>query len=161
PSLEVAISRDRAASLGVTPSQIEQAMGYAFGGQLVSQIYGSNDQYTVYLELLPKYQRNADALRRLYISSTTGQLVPLSAVTNVTKSILPLSDNHSGDLPAVTISFDLAQGYALGDGVSEIRKASEDINMPATIVGTFQGTASAFQTSTQNMGTLLLIAIIV
>jgi HAE1 family hydrophobic/amphiphilic exporter-1 len=161
PSLEVDIDRDRAAALGVSPAQIESAMGYAFGGQLVSQIYASNDQYQVILELLPEFQRNAASLKTLYITSNTGKLVPLSAVTRGTTSTIPLSVNHSGSVPAVTVSFDLAEGYALSDAVAGIQKASREIGVPATITGSFQGTAGAFQTATDNMGVLLLIAIIV
>ena len=161
PSLEVGIDRDRAAALGVSAAQIEAAMGYAFGGQQVSQIYASNDQYQVLLELLPEFQRNAAALKTLYITSNTGKLVPLSAVTDAETSTIPISVNHSGSVPAVTISFDLAEGYALSDAVAGIERASREIAMPATISGSFQGTAGAFQTATQNMGALLLIAIVV
>ena len=161
PSVEVGILRERAAALGVTPTQIENALGYAFGGQQVSQIYGAQNLYSVVLELLPKDQRNAAALRNLYVTGANGALVPLSAVTTVTSSTIPVVVNHQGELPAVTISFDLAQGYALSDAVSGIAKVSRDIGIPDSIQGTFQGTAAAFQQSTQNMGMLLLIAIIV
>jgi HAE1 family hydrophobic/amphiphilic exporter-1 len=161
PSVEVKIDRDRAAALGVTPQQIESAMGYAFGGQQVSQIYAASDQYQVMLELLPKYQRNPSALKTLYITSTNGNLVPLSAVTHQEIGTMPLSVNHSGMVPSVTISFDLAQGYALSDAVKGIDQASHAINIPASIQGSFQGTASAFQESTSNMPQLLLIAVVV
>jgi hydrophobe/amphiphile efflux-1 (HAE1) family protein len=161
PSVEVGILRERAAALGVTPTQIENALGYAFGGQQVSQIYGAQNLYSVVLELLPEDQRNAAALRNLYVTGTGGALVPLSTVTTVTSSTIPVVVNHQGELPAVTISFDLAQGYALSDAVSGIAKVSRDIGIPDSIQGTFQGTAAAFQQSTQNMGMLLLIAIIV
>ena len=97
-------------------------MGYAFGGQQVSQIYASNDQYQVLLELLPEFQRNAASLKTLYITSSSGKLVPLSAVTQATTSTIPISVNHSGSVPAVTISFDLAEGYALSDAVTGIQK---------------------------------------
>ncbi len=161
PSIEVAIDRDRAASLGVTPAQIESAMGYAFGGQQVSQIYAPSDQYQVMLELLPEFQRNPSALRTLYITSSRGNLVPLSAVTRQTSSSMPLSVNHSGQVPSVTVSFDLAAGYSLSDAVTAIQKVSSEIDVPASIQGNFQGTAGAFQSATQNMGSLLLIAIVV
>ncbi len=161
PSVEVGIMRERAAALGVTPTQIENALGHAFGGQQVSQIYGAQNLYSVVLELLPKDQRNAAALRNLYVTGANSALVPLSAVTTVTSSTIPVVVNHQGELPAVTISFDLAQGYALSDAVSGIAKVSRDIGIPDSIQGTFQGTAAAFQQSTQNMGMLLLIAIIV
>jgi HAE1 family hydrophobic/amphiphilic exporter-1 len=161
PSVEVKIDRDRAAALGVTPAQIENAMGYAFGGQQVSQIYASSDQYWVMLELLPQYQRNPNALSTLYITSSNGNLVPLSAVTHREVSTMPLSINHSGQVPSVTVSFDLAAGYSLSDAVKGIDAASRAIEVPPTIQGSFQGTAGAFQAATANMPELLLIAIVV
>jgi HAE1 family hydrophobic/amphiphilic exporter-1 len=161
PDVEVAILRERAAAQGVTPSQIENALSYAFGGQQISQIYGAQNLYSVVLELLPQDQRNAAALRNLYVTSNSGALVPLSAVTKITTSTIPVVVNHQGELPAVTLSFDLAPGYALSDAVSGIAKVSQGIGIPDSIQGSFQGTAAAFQQSTQNMGLLLLIAIIV
>jgi HAE1 family hydrophobic/amphiphilic exporter-1 len=113
------------------------------------------------MELLPEYQRDASALDRLYITGTGNTLVPLTAVTNVTSSTVPLSVNHAGQIPAVTISFDLAPGKALSDAVSGIRLAQEEIGMPNSIQGNFQGTAAAFEESTKNMGILLLIAMVV
>jgi len=161
PSVSVKIDRDRAASLGVTPAQIETAMGYAFGGQQVTLIYGSTNQYQVLLELDPRYQRNAAALKMLYVTASDGRLVPLSAVTNITQSMIPLSVNHSGGVPAVTISFDLAAGYSLSDAVKGIEQASAAIHVPPTIKGSFEGTAGAFQESTANMGVLLIMATVV
>jgi HAE1 family hydrophobic/amphiphilic exporter-1 len=161
PSVTVNIMRDRAAALGVTPAQIETAMGYAFGGEQVTLIYGSTNQYQVILELLPKYQRNTASLKTLYITSSNGTLVPLSAVTEMKQSMIPLSVNHSGGVPAVTVSFDLAAGYSLSDAVAGIQKASEQIGVPATVKGSFQGTAGAFQESTKNMGMLLMMATVV
>ncbi|OJU12643.1 MAG: acriflavine resistance protein B [Alphaproteobacteria bacterium 64-11] len=161
PSVEVKIDRDRAAALGVTPAQIENAMGYAFGGQQVSQIYAASDQYWVMLELLPQYQRNPSSLRTLYITSNNGNLVPLSAVTHQEVGTMPLSINHSGQVPSVTISFDLQAGYSLSDAVKGINAASLAVDVPPTIQGSFQGTAGAFQAATSNMPELLLIAIVV
>ena len=161
PDVDVTILRERAAAQGVTPTQIENALSYAFGGQQVSQIYGAQNLYSVVLELLPQYQRNAAALRSLYVNSSGGNLVPLSAVTEVKTSTIPVVVNHQGELPAVTLSFDLAPGYALSDAVSGIAKVTRDIGMPSSIQGSFQGTAAAFQQSTQNLSMLLLIAIIV
>ncbi|HET8698579.1 MAG TPA: efflux RND transporter permease subunit, partial [Gammaproteobacteria bacterium] len=161
PSVEVAIDRDRAAALGVAPQLIEAAMGYAFGGQQVSQIYASNDQYQVILELLPELQRDQSSLRSLYLTSSSGKLVPLAAVTETKSSTIPQSVNHSGSLPAITISFDLAEGYSLSDAVRGIEQASRDVVVPATVTGSFQGTAGAFQQTTANMGVLLAIAIVV
>jgi len=113
------------------------------------------------LELLPELQRNPASLKSLYLTSSSGTLVPLSAVTKSTTSTIPLSVNHAGSVPAVTISFDLAEGYALSDAVRGIEKASAKIGIPPTISGSFQGTAGAFQAATQNMGLLLGIAILV
>ncbi|HVY63320.1 MAG TPA: efflux RND transporter permease subunit, partial [Gammaproteobacteria bacterium] len=161
PSLEVEIDRDRAAALGVSVLDIESAMGYAFGGQQISQIYASNDQYPVILELLPELQRSASSLKTLYLTSSSGTLVPLSAVTKASTGTIPLSVNHSGSVPAVTVSFDLAEGYALSDAVRGIEQASLKIGVPPTIQGSFQGTAGAFQAATKNRGLLLGIAILV
>jgi HAE1 family hydrophobic/amphiphilic exporter-1 len=161
PSVQVKIDRDRAAAFGVSPQQIETALGSAFGGQQISQINTSSNQYEVIMELLPRYQRDASALDRLYITGAGGTLVPLTAVTKMTASTVPLSVNHAGQIPAVTISFDLGPGKALSDAVSGIRKASEEIGMPGSIQGNFQGTAAAFEDSTKNMGALLLIAMVV
>ena len=188
PSVQVAIDRDRAAALGVTPQQIEAALGSAFGSGQISQINGSSDQYEVILELQPKYMRDPSALSHIYITAAnvpgntningsvtatgatgTGaaaaggvpNLVPLSAVTKITSATMPLSVNHQGQVPAVTLSFDVAPGKTLSDAVSGIKKASEDAQMPESISGSFQGTAAAFESSTQNMGLLLGIAMLV
>jgi HAE1 family hydrophobic/amphiphilic exporter-1 len=161
PSVQVKINRDRAAAFGVSPQQIETALGSAFGGQQISQINTSSNQYEVIMELLPRFQRDASALDRLYVTGTGGQLVPLTAVTNLTSSTVPLSVNHAGQIPAITISFDLAPGKALSDAVSGIRQASEEIAIPDSIQGNFQGTAAAFEESTKGMGGLLIIAMVV
>ncbi|HEY4940556.1 MAG TPA: efflux RND transporter permease subunit [Rhizomicrobium sp.] len=160
PAVNVAIDRDRAASLGVTPQQIETALGSAYGGQQVSSIYAASDQYQVILELLPEYQQDQAALSRLYVTGANGTLVPLNAVTHVGAGTMPLSINHLGQIPSVTISFDVAPGKALSDAVSAINRLSQQVGMPATVQTSFQGTAQAFQSSTQNMGLLLLIAVI-
>jgi HAE1 family hydrophobic/amphiphilic exporter-1 len=160
PSTEVHIDRDRAAALGISATQIESAMGYAFGGQQVSQIFDSSDQYPVELELLPAYQNNADSLRALYVTAANGQLVPLSAVTNVAKGTMPLAINHSGQLASVTLAFDTAPGYSLSDAVKGIQQASNDIAMPQTVQGSFQGVANAFQQSMAGLPQLLIIAVL-
>jgi multidrug efflux pump len=113
------------------------------------------------MELLPEYQRDAASLDRVYVTGAGNQLVPLTAVTRTTTSTVPLSVNHAGQIPAITIAFDLAPGRALSDAVSGIRDASEKIEMPASIQGNFQGTAAAFEDSTKNMGMLLIIAMVV
>jgi HAE1 family hydrophobic/amphiphilic exporter-1 len=160
PAVDVKIDRDRAAALGVTVASIETALGAAYGGQQVSTIYGSSNQYWVMLELTPKDQFQASDLNKLYVTSQSGALVPLSAVTTHTAGTMPLVVNHLGQLPAVTVSFDLGPGMALSDAVSAITRMQTQIEMPSTITGSFQGTAQAFQSSLSNMGTLLFIAII-
>ena len=161
PTVTVGIDRDRAASLGITPQQIESALGTAFGGQQVSQIYGSIDDYQVIMELLPQYQADASSLSRVYVAATDGTLVPLTAVTKIGSSTTPLSINHSGQLPAATVSFNLDSGTALSDAVSAINRVQRQIALPGGVVGSFQGTAAAFQSSMGNVAELLAIAIIV
>ena len=162
PAVSVAIDRDRAAALNVTPASIETALSAAYGGGQISQIYASSDTYKVILELLPRYQADTSALSRLYVTATDGTtLVPLTAVTRISPTTMPLSINHQGQLPSVTISFDLAKGYALSDAVSAINRVQSKIGLPPTVQTSFQGSAQAFQSSTSNMGALLLLAIIV
>jgi HAE1 family hydrophobic/amphiphilic exporter-1 len=162
PAVNVAIDRDRAAALGVSPAQIETALGAAFGGEQISTIYTDIDQYWVMLELLPQYQYDPSDLSRLYVLASDGTtLVPLTSVTKETAGTLPLSVNHLSQLPAVTVSFNLAPGWALSDAVNAIDRVQHRIGMPAGIQATFQGTAQAFQASTSNMGILLLAALIV
>jgi len=160
PAVTVNIDRDRAAALGITAMQIENALGAAYGGQQVSSIYAPSDQYQVILELLPQYQADASALSRLYVASATGTLVPLNAIAHIGNGTMPLSINHQGQIPSVTISFNVAPGRALSDATSAIDRLNRQIGLPATVQTSFQGTAQAFQSSTQNMGLLLLIAII-
>lgn len=162
PTVRVAIDRSRAAALGVTPDDIQSTLGLAFGGQQVSQIYATTDQYQVVLELLPQYQLDASGLSRLFLRGTGGNMVPLSAVTNISRRTMPPAINHSGQIPAVTISFDMAPGKALSDAVSSVKAATDRIGgLPTSVQGAFAGNAAAFQSSTSNMGWLLLIAIIV
>jgi HAE1 family hydrophobic/amphiphilic exporter-1 len=162
PTVTVSINRDRAAALGVTPEKIETALGSAFGGGQVSQIYGSSDQYEVILELLPQYQKDPTALSRIYVTAADGTtLVPLTSVVTIGSGTMPLSINHLGQLPAVTISFDLQPGYALSYAQSTIARTEQRIGMPDTVSTSFQGTAQAFQSSTSSMNMLLIIAIIV
>ncbi|MGN6517241.1 MAG: efflux RND transporter permease subunit [Rhizomicrobium sp.] len=161
PAVNVVIDRDRAAALGVTPAAIETALGAAFGGEEISQIYGSSDTYQVILEVEDKYQAGPSDLSRLYVTAQNGTLVPLTSVTKITSSTMPLSVNHQGQLPSVTISFDLAPGYALSDAVSTIGRVQRQIGMPATIQTSFQGTAQAFQESSRGSGILLIAALVV
>ena len=160
PQVNVQIDRDHAAALGVTPEQIEQALYDAYGSRQVSTIYTPNNQYWVILELLPQYQRDIAALQQLQVHSKTGALVPLSAVASLTPAVGPLTVTHAGQIPAVTISFDVRQGVALGQAVDAVQRASREV-LPSTITTNFAGTAQAFQASQQGLLFLLIVAILV
>jgi HAE1 family hydrophobic/amphiphilic exporter-1 len=160
PQVSVRIDRDRATSLGVTVQQIEQALYDAYGSRQVSTIYTPNNQYWVILELLPEYQRDPTALGLLHLRSQKGTLIPLTSVASASNDVGPLSVNHSGQLPSVTLSFNLPPGVSLGDAVSEVEKAARQ-TLPATISTGFSGTAQAFQASQQGLVFLLLLAVVV
>jgi HAE1 family hydrophobic/amphiphilic exporter-1 len=163
PAVHVEIDRGRAAALGVTPAQIESALGLAFGGQQVSTLYQASDQYQVIMELLPEFQRDAVALSRLYLRANggAGALVPLTAVTQVTDSSLPETVNHLGQLPAVTVSFNLPAGVSLSQAVERLRQVEAEIGMPASTQSTFEGTAQAYESALGGMGWLLALAVLV
>ena len=161
PQVLVEIDRDRASAMGVSAGQIESALNNAYGAPQVSTIYTPTNQYWVMMELLPRFKDDPDALGMLYIRSTSGKLVPLSAVAKLTRSVGPLTVNHLGQLPAVTISFNLKPGVALGAAVAEIRGVERELRTPATLSTTFQGTAQAFQASVKGLGLLLLAAVLV
>jgi HAE1 family hydrophobic/amphiphilic exporter-1 len=160
PELSVAINRDKASALGVSVEQIEQALGSAYSSRQVSTIYAPNNDYQVIMELLEKYQEGPSALSLLYIRSSNGSLVPLSTLVDLDNTVGPLSVNHLGQLPAVTLSFNLAPGKALGDALNEVEKTAAAI-LPDTINGSLQGTAKAFESSMVGMGVLILVAILV
>ncbi|HKI85340.1 MAG TPA: efflux RND transporter permease subunit, partial [Thermoanaerobaculia bacterium] len=160
PQVLVDINRDKAATLGVSALQIEDALYSAYGERRVSTIYAPNNEYQVLLELEPAFQDNPDALNELFIRSTSGNLVPLESVANIRRGIGPLTVNHSGQLPAVTLSFDLAPGTSLGDATTAVNKLAVE-TLPGDISTGFQGTAQAFQSSIAGMGLLLLMAILV
>jgi HAE1 family hydrophobic/amphiphilic exporter-1 len=160
PQVNVEIDRDKASALHVTATQIEDALYSAYGARQISTIYTPINQYQVIIELEPQYQLDPSALSLLYIRSSNGQLVPLNAVANLSRSLGPLSLNHLGQLPSVTISFNIKPGVSLGDAVAAVEKAVK-ATLPATINTSFQGTAQAFETSLQGMGLLLIMAIVV
>ena len=160
PQVTVEIDRDRAAVLGVTAEQIEDALYTAYGSRQISTIYAANDDYAVIMEIQPEHQREPAALSLLYIRSANGQLVPLDSFAKVTTSVGPAVINHLGQLPAVTISFNLKPGASLGDAVASVEKTAKAV-LPSTISTSFQGTAQAFQSSFEGMGLLLLMAIVV
>ena len=160
PQVNVEINRDKAAALGVTAHQVEDALYYAYGSRQISTIYAPNNEYDVIMELAPRYQADPAALQWLYIRSSKGQLVPLDAVASLSRNLGPLTINHSGQLPAVTISFNLKPGAALGDAVAAVDKLARQM-LPATITTNFQGAAQAFQASMQGLWLLLIMSILV
>ncbi len=162
PAVNVNINRDRAAALGVSAHKIEDALGSAFGGEQISTIYGDADQFKVILELLPQYQEaDASSLSRIYVSGGNNTLVPLTALVDLSRGSEALTENHVGQLPAVTLAFNLEDGVPLSDAVTRIEQASEEANLPASVRGSFQGAAQAFQSSTKGLGFLLIGAVLV
>ncbi len=160
PQVQVDIDRDRAASLGVTVLQVEQALYAAYGSSQVSTIYTPNDQYWVILELEPRFQRDPSALALLSVRSKTGQLVPLGTIAKLSRAVGPLSVNHSGQIPSVTVSFNLRPNVSLGEGTAAVEKTARAV-LPASIATNFSGTAQVFQSSQQGLLWLLLIAVAV
>jgi hydrophobic/amphiphilic exporter-1 (mainly G- bacteria), HAE1 family len=160
PQVDVHIDRDRVAALGLTVEQVEQALYDAYGSHQVSTILTPNNQYQVVLELLPQYQRDLSALSLLHIRSSGGALIPLGSVASVTPRVGPLSVNHSGQLPSVTLSFNLAPGASLGEAVTAVQRLARQ-TLPATISTGFAGTAQAFQASQQGLAFLLVLAVLV
>ncbi|MEW6053935.1 MAG: efflux RND transporter permease subunit [Nitrospirota bacterium] len=160
PQVNVEIDRDKASAVGLTAQQIEDALYYAYGSRQISTIYAPNNQYQVILELEPRYQTDPSALSLLYVRSSNGSLVPLDSVAKLTRSIGPLSVNHLGQLPAVTISFNVKPGVSLGTVVPIIDKIARE-TLPQTVSYTFQGAAQAYQASTKGLAILLIMAIFV
>jgi hydrophobic/amphiphilic exporter-1 (mainly G- bacteria), HAE1 family len=161
PSIVVKVDRAKLAPLGLTMAQVQTALGIGFGENQVSTIYGSSTQYWVILQVERKLQDDPAVLSQLYVTSNSGSLVPLSAVASFAREPQALTVNHQGQLPAVTVSFNLAPGVSLSDAVTRINSAMDTMGLPATISGSVQGTAQAFQQSMQGMGMLLLLAVFV
>src|SRR5207249_2170830 len=147
PQLMVDIDRDRAVSLGVTPQAVQDALFSAYGDRQVSVIYAPANQYLVIMEVLPEFQRTPDAMSKLYLRSSNNSLIPLESVVRTKRQTGPLTINHFGQLPAVTISFNLRPGFSLGEAASAVDGAVRDLRMPATISISFQGTVKESQSS--------------
>ena len=160
PQVSVDIDRDRAATLGITPQQIEDTLYSAYGSRQVSTIYTPTNQYYVIMEVADQFQRDAGALPLLYLRAAGGKLVPLDAVARLRRDVGPLSVNHLGQMPAVTISFNLQPGHSLGEATAAIGALAAR-ELPATILYGFQGTAQAFTSSLQGLGLLLVMAVLV
>jgi len=160
PEVDVIIDRDQAASLGVTPQAIEDALYSAYGTRQISTILAPNNQYLVIMELLPEYQRDPSALQLLYVRSQTGNLVPISTLARIEMGAGPLSVNHSGQLPSVTFSFNLGEGVSLSQAVAAVDKTARE-TLPSSIVTNFSGTAQAFKSSQASLVGLLILAVLV
>jgi HAE1 family hydrophobic/amphiphilic exporter-1 len=160
PQLRIDVDRDRAAALGLDIGQVQSALYNAFGSRQVSTILGASNDYPVILELLPEFQRDPSAINLVHVRSRTGALVPLGAVASVTPILGPQSVNHSGQLPSVTISFNLGQGVSLGDGVGRVQRLANQV-LPSNITASFSGTAQAFQQSQTGLFFLLIVAVLV
>ncbi len=160
PQIQVKIDRDRASLLGVTASQIEEALYNAYGSRQVSTIYTPNNEYWVMIELLPQFQRDISALNLLYIRASSGEMVPLSEVATLVPVTGPLTVNHTGQLPSVTLSFNLAPDVSLSSAVTDVDRIART-TVPATITTNFSGTAQAFQDTQQGLLLLLAVAILV
>jgi HAE1 family hydrophobic/amphiphilic exporter-1 len=160
PQVQVSIARDRAAALGIDVNQIENALYNAYGARQVSTIFTPNDQYWVVMELLPQYQRDLSALNLLHLTGREGVSVPLGSLAQVTPSTGPLTVNHSGQLPSVTLSFNLLPGTSIGTAVDRVQAAAREV-LPSTISTSFSGTAAAFQQAQSGLLVLLILAIVV
>jgi HAE1 family hydrophobic/amphiphilic exporter-1 len=161
PQVMVDIDRDRALALGVTPQQIQDALYTAYGSSQSSTIYTPSNEYQVIVEVEPRFQRDPSALSKLYIRSSNGPLVPLDTVVHTSRTMGPLSINHFGQLPAVTISFNLLPGFSLGQAADQVHKVISDMRMPPTVSANFQGTVKEFQESFRGMSILLIVALAV
>ncbi|MDZ8137197.1 MAG: efflux RND transporter permease subunit [Nostoc sp. DedQUE04] len=160
PQIQVKFDHNKAATLGITAQQVEQTLSAAYGSSQVSTIYTPNDQFYVILEVKPEFQRDPSALSMLYVQSSTGKLVPLSAIANITQSVGPLTVTHVAQLPSATISFDTLPGTSLSQATDAIKQAASEL-LPSTITPSFQGSAQTFQQSFNDLGVLLLVSILV
>ncbi len=160
PQVTVDLDRDQISALGLSADQVESALTAAYGSQQISQIFAPDDEYKVILQVAPQYQQDPAALSMLYVQGPNAALVPLSAVVTTRQTAGPQSVNHTGQLPSVTLSFNLRQGVALGDEVSRVDQVARQ-TLPPGVIGSFQGTAQAFQDSLRGLGWILALAIFV
>ncbi len=161
PQLSIEIDRERAASLGISSDQIRQALGNAFGSRQIATIFTPATDYQVIMEADRAYQQDPAVLSRLLLKASNGLNVPLESVATIKPSVGPLAVNRIAQQPAVTISFNTAPGISLGDAVNAIRAAERDVNLPATIVTSFAGSAQLFQDALKGQGLLIIAAILV
>jgi HAE1 family hydrophobic/amphiphilic exporter-1 len=160
PQVTVAIDRETAGQLGVSAMEIENTLYDAFGQRQVSTIYTSTNEYWVVMELMPQYQSDIPSLGKLWVRSNRGPLVPLSTVAKFVNSVGPVTVNHSGQLPSVTISFNLASGVSLGTGLKTVEREAGQV-LPANVAAGFSGLAEAFVTTQQGLVMLMILAVFV
>jgi len=160
PEIQIDIQRDRAAVLGVSPQQVETALYNAYGGRRISTLYGSTDQYNVLLELDPKFQQDINALRSLFVQSSTGQMVPIQSVADIRIGVGPVSVSHYGQLLSVVLSYNLAPGLSVGDAVKHVKELAGDA-LPAGVTVTMAGNAQAFEEAFRTLPILLLVTVLV
>jgi HAE1 family hydrophobic/amphiphilic exporter-1 len=160
PEIQIDIRRDRAAVLGISPQQVEAALYNAYGGRRISTLYGSTDQYNVLLELDPKFQRDINALRSLFVQSSTGQMVPIQAVADIKMGVGPVSVSHYGQLLSVVLSFNLAPGQSIGDAVTHVKEIASN-SLPTGVSYSVAGNAQAFEEAFRTLPVLLLITVLV
>jgi hydrophobe/amphiphile efflux-1 (HAE1) family protein len=161
PHVAIEVDRDAASRLGISASLIDETLYDAFGQRQIATIYTATNQYKLILEVKPEFQSDPSALSRIYVVSPTGAQVPLSTFAHFTSKVEPLSLNHQGQFPAVTLSFNLAPGVALGQAVDRIQALQRELRLPPTVDGSFQGTAQAFQASLSSTPLLVAAAILV
>jgi HAE1 family hydrophobic/amphiphilic exporter-1 len=161
PVISLDIDRDKLAPLGLSFGQVEDALQSAFSSRQISTIYGATNQYQVVLEVPPEFQADPSTLSRLYVRAGSGVLVPLDTVAAISRSTQALTVNHQGQLPSVTLSFNLLPGVSLGAAVDRIRAMERQTSLPVTLTTSLQGTAQAFEASTKGLGVLLLVAVLV
>ena len=157
---QLVIDRETASRLGVSPLSIDSTLSDAFGQKQVSTTYMPLNQYHVVMEVAPQYQRDPDALKNIYVKSTTGQMIPLTAITHFEEQRIPLTVNHQSQMPATTLSFNLSPGASLSEATAAIEQARVDLGMPSSIHGGFQGTAQAFQASLASEPWLILLSVV-
>ena len=160
PQVEVKVDHDKAATLNITAAQVEKTLGDAYGSGQISTIYTPDNQYYVVMELKPEYQRDPSALSMLYIKSSTGQSIPLSAIASINQTVSPLTLNHLAGLPSATISFDTLPGVSLSQATDAIKQVAQTV-LPSTVTASFQGSTQVFQQSFNDLGWLLLVSIVV
>ncbi len=161
PQVMVDIDRDRALSMGITPQQVQDTLFSGFSNREVSVIFAPANQYSVILEIAPEYQRSPESLSKMYLRSNQGVLVPIESLVRTTRQVGPLQINHYGQLPAVTLGFNLRPGYSLGQTADAMNATIGELRMPASITANFQGTVKEFQNSFRNLTLLLAVAIVV